>query len=296
MKRCPRCRHQLNQVQLGSVHVDGCGGCGGVWFDNTELHTVAQTQAADMLALEDQFLPGDSSRIPVGDMTCPNCNIPLYGFSFPQLPGIQLDACSQCKGIWADDGELQALYARMLGTQTAAAPAAVDTHRAGRQAMGILASRPCPQCKKSNPTAGHACWACGCILPQAGRPLCPNCDVPLRARTFQGIALETCPDCTGVWLDPGELTALSEYTPEELERVQNDAAVKRQGVSVLWNANPTLMCPRCTIGLIESEHSVTSGVRLQSCAQCYGVWIGASTLQMLSRYYTQTLARRRPLA
>lgn len=291
MKRCPRCQHGLSEVRIGSIQVEGCAGCGGVWFDNTELGAVANAQAGDLLALEDQFLPGDTAHAVSSQRMCPQCRVALFAFEFPHSPGVQLDACPQCKGIWADEGELQALYVRMTGAQAAAAPQ-VDTHRAARQAMGLLASRPCPRCQQSNPAAGLACWACGLRLPRTGSLLCPNCDVALQSHSHRGLHLEACPDCTGVWLDAGELSILAECSPEELGRVQDSAAVKRQGISALWNANPSLLCPHCCVAMIEPEQVYASGVRLDACTGCSGVWIGAGKLQTLSRHYTHTLVRK----
>src|SRR5437762_2861165 len=129
MKRCPRCQTMLTEVQIGSVRVEGCNGCGGVWFDNAELGAVANTAATDLLALEDQFLPGTFAPQRQTQMVCPTCHVALFEFEFPHSPGVRLDACPQCKGVWADDGELQALYCRMAGAIPGGVPAGVETRR-----------------------------------------------------------------------------------------------------------------------------------------------------------------------
>lgn len=295
MKRCPRCRTMLTEVQIGSVRVDGCSGCGGVWFDMNELGAVANTESTDLLALEDQFLPGDSAPPQQSQMQCPTCQVALFEFEFPHSPGVRLDACPQCKGVWADNGELQALYLRMAGASARSAPATSDARRTGRQALGLLVSRPCPHCRRANAKAAKVCVSCGQRLPQAGEMLCPNCDVTLHPANYEGVALESCPNCTGVWLDAGELSALSECTPEELQRVQDAASAKREGISVLWNANPTLMCPRCCVSLAAPALVYGADVPLDSCTHCNGVWVGAGNMAALSRHYRQSLGRRRPL-
>ncbi len=40
--------------------------------------------------------------------------------------------------------------------------------------------------------------------------LCPVCDVELKAMERQGIEIDFCPKCRGVWLDRGELEKLIE--------------------------------------------------------------------------------------
>lgn len=294
MKRCPRCKGFLKETLIGGLHVDGCDTCGGVWFDHAELGTVVQTDAGDLLAIEDQFLPFTGAPRNLGAMACPNCHVRLYPFEFPHSPGIELDACPQCKGIWADNGELQTLYIRVQGSRAGVAPAnaAPDARLAGRQALGILAGRPCPNCRKMNPSIQLACYACGASLPKAASLLCPNCDVNLNFRTYESLRLDVCTDCTGVWLDAGEISSLSGKRPEELQKVQDDTAVKRQGVSAMWKANPTLLCPRCCVGMIEQEMTHGSGVRLDACERCNGVWVGAGKLSALSQHYVHSLNRR----
>ena len=41
---------------------------------------------------------------------------------------------------------------------------------------------------------------------------CPVCDVPLKLSERQGIEIDYCPQCRGVWLDRGELDKIIERT------------------------------------------------------------------------------------
>lgn len=41
---------------------------------------------------------------------------------------------------------------------------------------------------------------------------CPKCFEPLRISDRQGIEIDYCPDCRGVWLDRGELDKIIERT------------------------------------------------------------------------------------
>lgn len=40
--------------------------------------------------------------------------------------------------------------------------------------------------------------------------LCPKCNVPLTMSERQGIEIDYCPQCRGVWLDRGELDKIIE--------------------------------------------------------------------------------------
>lgn len=45
---------------------------------------------------------------------------------------------------------------------------------------------------------------------------CPMCDVTLQRSERQGVEIDFCPRCRGVWLDRGELDKIIELAGEEL--------------------------------------------------------------------------------
>ena len=51
--------------------------------------------------------------------------------------------------------------------------------------------------------------------PAAGMP-CPVCKVPLVMSDRQGVEIDYCPQCRGVWLDRGELDKIIERSAAEL--------------------------------------------------------------------------------
>ena len=61
-----------------------------------------------------------------------------------------------------------------------------------------------------------------------GRMLCPVCEVPLSMADRQGVEIDFCPDCRGVWLDRGELDKIiersaAEMVPSPRERGRRDS-------------------------------------------------------------------------
>lgn len=44
---------------------------------------------------------------------------------------------------------------------------------------------------------------------------CPNCNVPLIMTERQGIEIDYCPQCRGIWLDRGELDKIIERSANE---------------------------------------------------------------------------------
>lgn len=46
---------------------------------------------------------------------------------------------------------------------------------------------------------------------------CPNCNVPLVMAERQGIEVDYCPQCRGIWLDRGELDKILERSASETQ-------------------------------------------------------------------------------
>jgi Zn-finger nucleic acid-binding protein len=54
--------------------------------------------------------------------------------------------------------------------------------------------------------------------------MCPNCDAELKLSDRQGVEIDYCPKCRGVWLDRGELDKIIERSGSynEAPRSQNN--------------------------------------------------------------------------
>lgn len=62
--------------------------------------------------------------------------------------------------------------------------------------------------------------------PAAGMP-CPVCKVPLVMSERQGVEIDYCPQCRGVWLDRGELDKIVERSAAEAPAAAPQAQPQR---------------------------------------------------------------------
>ncbi len=297
---CPRCGSELTDREFGSVTLDGCTACGGVWFDYEELTKLTRDPATGLMDVERAFQPAVGGTETIGKMQCPRCAAALYPFSFPHTPGVRLDACRQCKGIWLDDGELQLIAERMQAARQtqplpAQAPAGLNQAYADRQQVRAVATflitRPCPNCRESNPAAALVCWACGQAM-QTGSAivLCPRCDrsmaeiQPEQAPT----RLDSCLTCKGLWFAGGELSAFLQFGLGEIQSVR-----QRVGdglghfVDRNINENRLLTCPNCHLCMEREVLGNNSSVMVDVCQSCRGIWLDAGELIAAYEFYQQ---------
>lgn len=104
-----------------------------------------------------------------------------------------LDYCARCGGVWFELGEVQHLRSHAQSSfWTSVAP------RADRFQM------PCHSCQAMIDRNADKCPACG----WSNRIDCPTCGRKLEPQVHEGLRLDVCNKCKGVWFDHIELDAI----------------------------------------------------------------------------------------
>lgn len=125
---------------------------------------------------------------------------------------LELDHCERCGGIWFDEGEASRL--REISAQAVATRVTI-----GEKAWVM----PCHSCHAPMHRNLAACPACGWknVL------LCPVCERPLEPVLREGLKLDICRRCHGVWFDNVELAAIWNRSVSALARRRGARASER---------------------------------------------------------------------
>ncbi len=115
-------------------------------------------------------------------MKCPHCILEiLIALEFNE---VEIDYCTQCKGIWLDSGELELL---------------LGDHEKTQAFLSI-----------GSPAQ----------VPEGERPRkCPECDIQMTKESTQShtpVIFDHCPNSHGLWLDAGELQAILDQMEETI--------------------------------------------------------------------------------
>ena len=118
-------------MKVGSVLLDVCqDGCGGVWFDATELKKVSAEQHGRTGRIVKVKSKLDLSVDPAPARQCPHCvGTTLERRLYSLGTGVEMDCCPQCAGIWLDHGELEVIQEE---TNPTPQPARHVVRRSGR--------------------------------------------------------------------------------------------------------------------------------------------------------------------
>ena len=107
-------------------------------------------------------------------MNCPKCEQAL---SAKEVRGIEVDQCPSCRGIWFDDSELETILEHSRSD--------LRPLRSGREEDTL--NRQSGKCPRDGQSMMRVCSA-----------------------KKSEVVLDVCPECSGIWLDVGELDKLTE--------------------------------------------------------------------------------------
>lgn len=119
---CPKCVGKLEPKKMGSVEVDVCFVCGGIWFDEGELNKAIDARGKMFSLLHDSaevasFREHKQSFFDnKQDCACPRC---IDGSKLLQRRqgGMNVDYCPKGHGVWLDTGEFENMLMSSLKTK-----------------------------------------------------------------------------------------------------------------------------------------------------------------------------------
>lgn len=117
--------------------------------------------------------------------------------------------------------------------------------------------------------------------------LCPVCT--LRLKTIDlGIDgkffIERCPECLGLFFDPGELDALLEYSVKNVFEI-NRSRLAQFNLTGQTNSRVAtyVKCPACAKMMNRINFGARSGVVIDRCKE-HGIWLDAGELRQLCEW------------
>ena len=285
--RCPLCDKEMSKETYENTEIDICPSCGGVWLDKDELERIVDTedvkftpqQVKDVLKdssaekskreelmhqIMDSYKGVDVNSLNTEEilntfrkrwghqrvLKCPKCGADTEEFEYAGT-GVMLDRCVKGDGFWLDKGELEKMQIMMEYYKKINAPAAVE------EGAGLkVTEKNCPVCKKK-----------------------------MVEKEYEGVPIDICSACGGVWLDKDELYQIIEkrevkFSEEEKKDVEPEAPMQGSRIDMI----PELNCPLCGAVMRRFTYAGTSGVVIDRCPKGDGVWLDKGELEKIQIY------------
>ena len=113
---------------------------------------------------------------------------------------------------------------------------------------------------------------------------CLRCQGALVNHQYEGVWIDRCSICGGVWLDQGELEAIIETRVNEHASsfVQETLKQGKAGLPA-QDQNDFIPCPKCTSTMKVINYAYDSGVIIHICTN-HGVWLDSKELERIEAY------------
>ncbi len=101
--------------------------------------------------------------------------------------------------------------------------------------------------------------------------ICPKCREKTLSyfNTSEGVVVDFCEECSGIWFDKDELASYIELSMD----IPEIAAMKKAG------RKTGLLCPKCSTFLDELPFSSKTGLLVDRCEKCGGIFFDAGELK-----------------
>jgi len=117
--------------------------------------------------------------------------------------------------------------------------------------------------------------------------VCPVDGFTLGVETYEGVEVDRCPHCKGVWLDAGELQAIETNQDSDFRDIPGtkfDQVTAAVGMAKAADEAPRA-CVACDNELYQKEYAFSSQVMIDSCPKGHGIWLDAGELSRLQMFY-----------
>ena len=106
---------------------------------------------------------------------------------------------------------------------------------------------------------------------------CPQCnEKELTKDNINGIMIDYCSECGGLWLDKGELNNIIHQHDGDVEFCTEE--------HIENSTKTTLPCPNCqNEKLIEVNFIEYSNIRISFCQVCNGIWLKKGDLENINK-------------
>ena len=105
---------------------------------------------------------------------------------------------------------------------------------------------------------------------------CPKCcNVELSVKEVEGVNVQLCPSCSGIFLHKGELQKIAHHTAGDIEY----SSLANLDTSTISE----LSCPICeTEKMVNINFASYSDVIMQYCRKCSGIWLEKGELAQIN--------------
>ena len=109
---------------------------------------------------------------------------------------------------------------------------------------------------------------------------CVRCQQKLSGVVYEGVEIDKCVSCGGIWLDDGELAKIVGATIETFSQSLITKTLDTVSKGIPQSEKDSVeRCPKCSQEMKALNYSYQSGVVIDSCPNGHGIWLASGELE-----------------
>jgi uncharacterized protein len=102
---CPKCKSEMEDVEIYEVIVQRCTACKGLFFDRSKHEYLKEKEDAEEIDTGDPDIGRAFNE--KDELFCPACAAPMIKMVVADQPHIWYESCSACFAVYFDAGEFR---------------------------------------------------------------------------------------------------------------------------------------------------------------------------------------------
>ena len=104
---------------------------------------------------------------------------------------------------------------------------------------------------------------------------CPKCKAAMELVTFEGVTVDRCSACKGIWFDANEQKELK--GKKGADAIDTGDAVVGKKMDKIHD----IRCPRCNVPMIWMVEVDSQSIDYEACTKCFGIFLDAGEFKHL---------------
>jgi hypothetical protein len=106
---------------------------------------------------------------------------------------------------------------------------------------------------------------------------CPKDKIEMISQKLEGVLIDECPQCKGIWFDQGELDSVKDALEPDINWIEVE----------LWRHEDRFdlslgqgLCPRDEVRMMSLKYG-EEAIEIEYCLQCHGIWLDGGELKKI---------------
>jgi uncharacterized protein len=106
---------------------------------------------------------------------------------------------------------------------------------------------------------------------------CPVDKIEMISQEVEGVLIDECPQCKGIWFDQGELEAVKDALEPDTNWMEVDLWRQEDRFDLSQSEG---LCPRDNVRLMSLKYG-EAAIEIETCLKCHGVWLDGGELKKI---------------